>query len=205
MAAHADLNGEAIAVIEEQMTEVLRRRLGGTLVVVEIDPDGDGVLLVRTARLEQKDQLTSQITQLLSAAQTASRRPRLIVACAGVSGVRPLNERPDLLAVLEALDQDRCRWVAVCGHERIARSTQTTQRFVAQLRLRDAALYVSDLHRSVLDAAELESMFVGILFAADERARVATRLQLGLKAKRRTCEDSVRSGSTHAKRGATLA
>jgi len=45
----------------------------------------------------------------------------MIVACAGVAGVKPLEQRPDLVAVLEALDQDGCTWVAARDAERIAR------------------------------------------------------------------------------------
>jgi hypothetical protein len=171
-----DVRREAIAAIEDEMRRVVEGRAKGSLVVVELDPDGDGILLVRSATAEREDQLTPQIEQLLRAADLAGFRPKLIVACAGVSGAKPLAERPDLVAVLEGLDEGDCSWVAVFAPDRIARSTTTVQRFLEELVRRRAGLYVMSLQqfeRSVLNPAEglTVALLCGVEFAATKEHR----------------------------------
>jgi hypothetical protein len=92
--------------VDEELGRTLAQEQNGVLVVADIDPEGDGVVLARTARLDRREQLTPQVKLALEAAETAGLRPKMVVACAGVSGVKPLDQRPGLVAVLEALDQD---------------------------------------------------------------------------------------------------
>jgi DNA invertase Pin-like site-specific DNA recombinase len=182
-----DLKREALATVEEHMAEALRRGIRSGHTLVELDPQGDGILLVRSATLERPDQLTGQIHQLLAAADKGVRRPKLIVACAGVSGAKPLERRPDLLAVLEALDRERCRWVAVAGTDRIARSITTTHRFLEELRQRRASLFLGSSDKSVFDDELTVKLLFSLFESAADRARVFDRMR-HIHERRRTCQ-----------------
>lgn len=187
-----DVRREAIAAIEDEIGRVIRRRAKDGLFVAELDPEGDGVLLARSATAERPDQLTPQIEQLLKAADRAGRRPKLIVACAGVSGTKLVEKRPDLVAVLEGLDEDGCSWVAVHALDRIGRSLTTTQGFLAELDRRGAALYLmshKQFERSALEPNErLAAIYVPLALAASEGSNIARRTHRGrMKARRNSC------------------
>lgn len=184
-----DVRPEAIAVVEEELAHVLGQRQKGALVVAEIDPDGDGVVLARAARLDRPEQLTPQIEFVLKAADEAGLRPKLIVASAGVSGAKPLEERPDLVAVLAALDQEGCTWVAVRDADRVARSIVTATQFLDELDRREASVYVGYPAR-LIEKASLDrkiAFSLMIEMAADERSRVVERLRRGRELKRKRC------------------
>ena len=161
-----DLEREAIATVEEHMREALRQGIGSGHTIVELDSEGDGVLLVRSATLERPDQLTGQIHQLLQAADKGERQPKLIVACAGISGAKPFESRPELHAVLGALDRDGCTWAAVARADRIARSIPTTHRFLQELRQRGAALFVGSCDKSILDVEPTANLLSSLLESA---------------------------------------
>jgi hypothetical protein len=137
-----DLRETAAATIAEELERALARKQSGCLAIVELDPTGDGVLLARSATLERPSQLASQLEALFAAADRHGRRPRLIVASAGISGTAPLTERQDLVAVLEELDGGVCSWVAAADWARIARTPIVAEEFVSELARRAVALYL---------------------------------------------------------------
>jgi hypothetical protein len=126
----------------------------GTLTVIEVDPDGDGVLLLRAARADDATQLVGQLQMMFGASDAVELRPKLIVAAANISGVAPLEKRPDLPSVLGALDEDGCRWVGIAYVDRIARDPMIAAEFLELLAGRGASLLLGQLGR-VLDFSEL--------------------------------------------------
>lgn len=149
-----DARDEAVAVIEEEIKLALAKGARGTLTVVEVDRQGDGVLLVRAARADAATALIVQLRLLFDAADAAQLRPKLVVAAAGLSGAAPLDKRPDLLSVVAALDEDGCRWAGVAYVDRIARDPMVASEFLEILGNRGAALLLGQLRR-VLDFSEL--------------------------------------------------
>ena len=183
-----DLEREAIATVEEHMREALRQGIRSGHTIVELDPEGDGVLLVRSATLERPDQLTGQIHQLLQAADNGERRSKLIVACAGFSGAKPFERRPELHAVLEALDREGCTWIAVARADRIARTIPTTHRFLQELQQRGASLFVGSCDKSILDDGPTANLLSSLIESAiAERSLLVERLR-SVHQRRRTCE-----------------
>ena len=150
----SDLRDEAVAVIEEDMARAVSSGARGTLTVIEVDPGGDGVLLLRAARADNASQLVGQLRMLFRASAAAQLQPKLIVAGANISGVTSLEKRPDLLSVLGALDEEGCRWVGVAYIDRIARDPMVSAEFLELLAGRGASLLLGQLGR-VLDFSEL--------------------------------------------------
>jgi hypothetical protein len=119
--------GEMNAEVTDLAIQEIERELGravqmdrGSLTVVEIDPSGNGVILVRLARADRASSLTGQTLWMLNTAASFGLKPKLIVACANVDGLLPFEKRPDLLATLDALDEDCCTWVGMHHVDRIA-------------------------------------------------------------------------------------
>jgi DNA invertase Pin-like site-specific DNA recombinase len=164
-----DLRTEATHAVEEHMHDALAHNKSGALTIIEVDPSGEGVLLARSATLDRPGQLTGQISELFAACDHGGRRPKLIVACAGVPGHKPLEERPDLLAVLGAIDDDRCAWLGVVEPTRIARSVETFHRFVAELEERGAGIFVRFGSSYALDPASGIRLLCELMSAAESR------------------------------------
>ena len=150
----ADPRDEAVAVIEEEIVRAISSGARGTLTVIEVDPDGDGVLLLRAARADNATQIVGQLRMLFRASDAAQLQPKLIVAAGNISGVTPLEKRPDLLSVLGALDEEGCRWVGVAYIDRIARDPMVASEFLELLAGRGASLLLGQLGR-VLDFSEI--------------------------------------------------
>jgi DNA invertase Pin-like site-specific DNA recombinase len=180
-----DVRQEAIAAIEEELARTLADEGNGALVVIEIDPAGDGVMLARSARLDYADQLTGQVTNVFNACEKAGLRPKLIVAGAGISGAKALAERPDLAAVFEALDNEGCAWVAAWDTNRIGRGLFIHQQFLCELYLRGASLYI-DCPACVVTNGTPDRLLERMLAVVhhEDRARMVERLRLGREKRR---------------------
>lgn len=148
-----DAREEAVAVIGGEIARAISSGARGALTVIEVDPEGDGVLLVRAARTTDAKPLVGQLRLLYRAADAAQLRPKLVVAAANLSGVASLDKRPDLLSVIAALDEDECRWVGVAFIDRIAREPVVAAEFLELLGNRGAALLLGQLGR-VLDFSQ---------------------------------------------------
>ena len=189
-----DVRQEAVAAIEEELARTLAGKGRGALIVVEVDPAGDGVVLARSATLERANKLTGQVTDIVRACDKAGLRPKLIVAGAGISGAKPLEERPDLVAVIDALDGEGCTWVAVWDAHRIARSVSVHMQFVEELDARSASLYVGDPVRLLADGSvERHGALMLVASAQEERERLVERPRLGRDRKRATINRGARS------------
>jgi hypothetical protein len=127
-------------VMEAAITEIGETCGSGqrnALIVIELAPeqsDADGVLWLRSATPDAT-RLQGQLRQLSAYCERNELTPRLAVVGAGLSGVAPNEQRPDVAAVLEAA-WGGCTWVAVVDSYRISRSAVEGAAALALLRER---------------------------------------------------------------------
>lgn len=174
--------------------ETLRRELeqaaelgkSQAFVELELDPEGDGVLLARSATFELNGRaVIEQARLLLSCCETSGERPRILIAATG-SGARPLEERPDLQAVLAALDAG-CTWFATRDIDRIGRGTTPVVQFLCAAKERSAKIFFPEQTFQPEAVARLlsfresypntEPLLAGLVRAESERSALAGRAE----------------------------
>ncbi|HEV7567192.1 MAG TPA: recombinase family protein [Microbacteriaceae bacterium] len=131
------MDPNVIEATVEEIRETYGSGLRNALMVIGLAPErsnADGVLWLRSA-VPDATQLERQLRQLTDYCETNDLTPRLAVVGGGISGVAPIELRPDLAVVREAA-WEGCTWVAVVDAQRISRSAVEGASALALLRER---------------------------------------------------------------------
>jgi hypothetical protein len=126
---------------------------------VEIDRQGDGVLLVRSAALTT-DALEVQARRLTEWCASHDRAPRVLIASAGVSGIARLDDRPDLLAALGHAVSG-CSWVAAANACCVSRDSTVLLDFLRLLDSTQTQLFLYGLGNLPLAGEQLALFMLG--------------------------------------------
>jgi hypothetical protein len=138
------------------------------------EEDGDGIGIARSAF---RSGLEGQIQQLLNLASRGKKLRRLIVA-PSLCGNRRFHERPDLLAVDDAVKSGWCRFVAATDLSRISREAAAGTLFVEYLREEGVELILTSWSSEPVDLhpLSLEMQLLNLIPASEyERLRAAFR------------------------------
>ena len=143
-----------------------------------VNEDGDSVALVRTATPDVESAL-AQIQRLEDADEGG--RVRLLVVALGVSGIRGLDMRPDLMMIGDAIAEGWCRRVACVDYSRVSRNVGVGIAFGEYLRQHEVELVLPGLSEaggSDSSSAPFDQLTLALAGLHDRR-RLAQRMAAG--------------------------
>lgn len=106
--------------------------------------DGDGILVVRRARLDSRayEESIHEIEAMLEVTNHQGLKPREIIL-AGQSGLASFEERWDFTRIAREIRAGNLRWVAYPCFERVGRDTAVVQQFLELLNRAGVDLYLT--------------------------------------------------------------
>ena len=171
---------EATRALRETLGEpTVYRRFGMRLEVFEVEPDGDGAILVRlSSRDVQKGETAlGQVTEVFDMCRRQELRPRKVLVMLRCEASATYEKRFDWAMVRDDADSGWLRWVALREADRISRNRESAPRLHRDLELRDIGLYLAVQGRAI-DLGDPNDRFlldtftnVGTLEAATIRRR----------------------------------
>lgn len=182
--------------VETEATAELRKRLGtptvkrlgaAELQLWEMDPNGRGALAARlsTEDVKKGETVMAQVHGSLELCQQLDLKPRFVLVATRQNGSARLNDRLDLMFLMEAVRRDLIDWVMYREVDRLSRSVAVGDEFYDFLEETGTDLYLT-IYRKRIDwevdkfllhiqggAADFEKRTTGRrMFSAQERRRL---------------------------------
>jgi DNA invertase Pin-like site-specific DNA recombinase len=160
---------------------------GVELFSYEVDPEGDGIVLLRSACQGDGSNLVRQWLELEPVLAVGPARPRFVLAL-WCSGALAFEERADLRFVDAAIRAGLCRWLAVADFSRVARDRHVWAEACELLRRTGTLLLCASPRRPLTDPIRVEEQTEEPLLPAAgmpgmvdeaERALIAARTRRG--------------------------
>ncbi len=174
-------------VYATQATEELMAELGLPRVVTdkgallnywEVDPEGDGALVVRLSGedLKRGETAFGQAHELRALTKTCGLRPRWLLVGVRLSGRRQYATRLDFQFIEHHVAHGALRWVAYRDASRVARHGLPSESFYARMQELDVSLYFAALGRQVHWADDRLYLQVTSMVNEHERDQAVTRM-----------------------------